>query len=227
MHCRVGTCAALCHRGIKFVGFVDSDNRCPLSVTEYIRSFAYGVSLANDPNNVNVRLRWGGKGYSGDVLNFRSHGSVSTRTNKFFNRLIEDKNGLIETGNAGEELFSTGLLLRLPWGARFGMETKFLWWLLQKERCEIRQIRTISPHIHTQREIGHSEKITGRGKEMMAESWEVFLSDPDVPKEIKKEIKEEMESLGVPKVSLKIYPPLEKAIRSITEELEKIIEIIE
>ena len=226
--CIVGTCAALCHQGIDFVGFVDSDNRCPLSVTEYVRSFACGVLLAGDPDNVNVRLRWGGKAYAGDVLSFRNHGSVSTGTNRFFNRLIGSKNGLIETGNAGEELFSTGILLQLPWGARFGMETEFLHYLLQKKRCEIQQIITISSHIHTQRKIDRrSKKMASHTKEMMAESWEVFLSDPEVSEEMKKEIEKKMKSLGVSRTHLKIYPPMETAIKPIAEELEKIIEIIE
>ena len=224
--CIIGICAALCYKGVDFIGLIDGDNGCPLSVTEYVRSFACGVCLADNPDDINVRLRWGGKAYIDDVLDFRSHGNVSEITNRFLNLLIGNENELIETANAGEEAFSAKLLLNLPWGARFGMETEFLFYLLQKTRCEIQQMETISSHIHTQREDSHSEGMTGHTKEMIAESLEVFLSDPEVSEEIKKKIREEMGKLRVPRVSLKIYPPLKTAIKQITGELEKVIEII-
>jgi len=166
----------------EYIGFIDADNLAPATIDEYVKCFAAGFCLSRT-ENTNVRLVWRKKGKIGKTIDLYDVGRVSKITNKILSKMMENlgKKLTIESGNAGEEAFSVDFLNQLWWAPRFGMETQFLLEaLFFDQNAKVIEIKTISPHIHTER------KRKSHIKEMIQESSSVIYRRPEIPEETKK-----------------------------------------
>ncbi len=209
----------------EYICFIDADNLAPATVDEYVKCFAAGFCLSKT-KNTNVRLVWRKKGKIGKTISLYDVGRVSKITNKILSKMMEDfgKKLMIESGNAGEEAFSVNFLYNLCWAPRFGMETQFLLEaLFFNQNAKLIEMKTISPHFHTER------KEKGHIKEMIQESLSVIYHRPEVPKATKRLIEEISKKLKIRLLSQRkypAYPPLIASIESLKKDLEELEEII-
>ncbi|MGW0434058.1 mannosyl-3-phosphoglycerate synthase [Micromonospora sp. NPDC003197] len=112
--------------GRRYLGYIDADNYVPGAVHEYVKVYAAGLHLANNPYAM-VRISWHSKPKLRDGrLFFSRRGRSSEITNAFLNRLIAEYSGfgteVIATGNAGEHALSLDLGLRLRLAGGFAVE---------------------------------------------------------------------------------------------------------
>jgi len=112
--------------GRRYLGYIDADNYVPGAVHEYVKVYAAGLHLADNPYAM-VRISWHSKPKLRDGrLFFSRRGRSSEITNGFLNRLIAEYSGfgteVIATGNAGEHALSLDLGLRLRLAGGFAVE---------------------------------------------------------------------------------------------------------
>jgi len=154
-----------------YVGFVDADNYMSPSIYEYILDFAAGIAMSNTPYSM-VRLIWKYKPKAvGNRLRLEKWGRVSKITNKYLNLLLSNylgyKTDIIKTGNAGEHAMSMKLAERLSYASAYFIEPHQLVYMLEesidgksfKERVEVFQIETLSPHMHENKGEKHINEM--------------------------------------------------------------------
>lgn len=191
--------------GKKYVGFVDADNYFPGAVEEYVREYAAGFATRQSPYAM-VRIAWQSKPkIIESKLFFKKWGRTSGNTNQLLNKLIGYYTGfeteIIKTGNAGEHALTMELARRLDYShgysiepyhiinliEKFGGLSKSPFPELMKKSIEIYQIESRNPHLH---EAGDEDHID----QMSALAMQAIYNSPICPKELKKEILQEMKS---------------------------------
>ncbi|MCE4618721.1 MAG: mannosyl-3-phosphoglycerate synthase [Desulfurococcales archaeon] len=164
--------------GMKYVGFIDSDNYVPGAAHEYAWIYYSGFSLSTTPYTM-VRIKWPFKGKlaASDVY-LRRRGRVSMTTNSIMNYALtlnkKVETDIIQTANSGEHAMSIELALKMKWASGFAVEPYQLVDLLEKcylglsngdcnmlpEGISIYQIESRNPHIHAERGDEHIVEMT-------------------------------------------------------------------
>jgi len=165
--------------GVKYVGFIDSDNYVPGAVNEYAMAYYTGLAMLDSKYSM-VRIAWPYKGKlpTGDPM-LRRRGRVSLHTNATLNLALSNirkiETDIVKTANSGEHAMSLDLALKIPWAGRFAVETQELVAILERcyidlefrgEPCEmtpegvrILQVETRNPHIHAEKGDEHIAKM--------------------------------------------------------------------
>ncbi|MDR4489947.1 MAG: mannosyl-3-phosphoglycerate synthase [Candidatus Nitrosocosmicus sp.] len=197
----IGILLAKMH-GMKYVGFVDSDNYFPGAVNEYVKIFASGFAMSKSHLS-NVRVCWRSKPkVANNRVYFPRWGRISEHSNKYLNDLISYITGferdIVTTGNAGEHALSMSLAENMDFSTGYSVEPYELINILEKFGgiinettnstkgfVEVFQIETRNPHFH---ENKGDEHITG----MLYESLNVINNSKICNTEITKDIKNHM-----------------------------------
>ncbi|MEB3806303.1 MAG: mannosyl-3-phosphoglycerate synthase, partial [Desulfurococcales archaeon] len=123
--------------GMRYVGFIDSDNYVPGAAHEYAWIYYSGFALSPTPYTM-IRIKWPFKGKlaASDVY-LRRRGRVSRTTNSIINYALtihkRVETDIIQTANSGEHALSIDLALKLRWAGGFAIEPFQIIDLL--ERC--------------------------------------------------------------------------------------------
>lgn len=164
--------------GMRYVGFIDSDNYVPGAAHEYAWIYYAGFSLSTTPYTM-VRIKWPFKGKlaASDVY-LRRRGRVSMTTNSIMNYALSLKKrvetDIVQTANSGEHALSIELALRMKWASGFAVEPYQLIDLFEKcyiglsdgdcemlpEGITIYQVESRNPHIHAERGDEHIIEMT-------------------------------------------------------------------
>ncbi|KAK4139352.1 uncharacterized protein C8A04DRAFT_15937 [Dichotomopilus funicola] len=164
----IALAAAFCP-GRKYIGFVDADNFCAASVTEYCKDFATGFALdeerdveeKEEKEETMVRLRWASKPkVRNGMVEFVPEGRCSRIVNSWLNRLFSldggsgsgrdgatetpAQSGFITTGNAGEHAMTMGLALKLRLASGYAIEPFHFVDLLERAQMTGRNTTNIS-----------------------------------------------------------------------------------
>jgi mannosyl-3-phosphoglycerate synthase len=201
----------------EYIGFIDSDNFFPGSVTEYVKCYAAGFSMARSPLSM-VRILWRYKPKVSAGMFFRKMGRVSEVTNKHLNSMIsfhtDFETDIIRTGNAGEHAMSLRLAHLLTYASGYAVETRELLAIFEnfggvlplsqpnvaKHGVEISQIESRNPHLHEEKGTKHLQA------EMLLPSLSVIYYSQLCDGNTRENIVKEMVSLGILK-NMKEEPP--------------------
>ncbi len=164
--------------GMRYVGFIDSDNYVPGAALEYAWIYYAGFSLSTTPYSM-VRIKWPFKGKlaASDVY-LRRRGRVSRTTNSILNYALtihrRVETDIVQTANSGEHALSIDLALKMKWAGGFAVEPFQLVELFENcyinlssdtcpalpEGVTIFQVQSRNPHIHAERGDEHIVEMT-------------------------------------------------------------------
>jgi len=207
--------------GMKYIGFIDSDNFSPGSVHEYAWTYYAGFIESSSDLSL-IRLKWPYKGKleGADLPYLRLRGRVSTHTNDVLNYAIslikKIETDIIQTANSGEHAITMKLAQNIEWAGGYAVEPYQLVYLLQNcwlsekktkcpsngERIHILQIETRSPHIHAERGESH---VISMLKTSLSTILYSELNNEHTEGIIREIIKDYTDETGVPRP--RIYPP--------------------
>ncbi len=206
--------------GARYVGFIDSDNYVPGSVSEYAVAYIAGFTMASSPRSM-VRIKWPYKGkiagVPGDVY-LRRRGRVSMHTNRVLNLAISLLRGvetdIVQTANSGEHALTVELGLEMEWAGGFAVEPYQLvsllegCWLRRRpcpsggEGIDILQVETRNPHLHAERGEEHLVSMLATS---LGTVYHSSLAQPRVREEIVQLLREQGYQGEPPKP--RVYPP--------------------
>ena len=166
--------------GMRYVGFIDSDNYVPGAAHEYAWIYYSGFALSPTPYTM-IRIKWPFKGKlaASDVY-LRRRGRVSRTTNSIINYALtihkRVETDIIQTANSGEHALSIDLALKLRWAGGFAIEPFQIIDLLERcyldlssntcpllpEGVTVYQVESRNPHIHAERGDDHIVEMTAR-----------------------------------------------------------------
>ncbi|KAL2139129.1 hypothetical protein VTI28DRAFT_5738 [Corynascus sepedonium] len=156
----IALAAAFCPER-RYIGFVDADNFCAASVTEYCKIFAAGFAMSPSPDleDSMIRLRWCSKPkLRNGGIEFASEGRCSKIVNSWLSRLFapgerrketppgsnnNNNNRFVTTGNAGEHAMTMGLALKLRLAAGYAIEPFHFVDLLERAHLSTSGNRTL------------------------------------------------------------------------------------
>jgi mannosyl-3-phosphoglycerate synthase len=163
--------------GRDIIGFVDADNYVPGAVREYVKIYAAGVHLAENPYAM-VRVSWRAKPKIQDGrLFFHRWGRASQVTNEYLNLLLAEYSGfatdVILTGNAGEHAMTMALAERLRFASGYAVEPHQYVDMFEqfggviasphpdvmRAGVDVFQIETRNPHLHEDKGDEHVQRM--------------------------------------------------------------------